>query len=131
MTALMNPGASQALASCINFATDGVPNEGGGQAGGVTARNAAIAAGIDNISVEGIGGGVNVGYLTGSICYPQPYTTAPTFNFPAQGFYIGIAGELPAPTTMPQQLGKRSLSSRRLPNPPRSPFPAALCWALA
>ncbi len=30
MTTLMNPGASGALASFINFATDGVPNEGGG-----------------------------------------------------------------------------------------------------
>ena len=89
MTALMNPGG--AVPSYINFATDGVPNEGGGEAGGVTARNAAIAAGIDNISIEGIGGGVNVPYLTNSICYPQACTTLAAANFPGQGFYIGVA----------------------------------------
>jgi len=92
MTTLMNPGASSAAASYINFSTDGVPNEGGGEAGGVLARNAAIAAGIDNISVEGIGSGVNVGYLTSSICYPQACDTTQPFNFPAQGFYIPVAG---------------------------------------
>jgi len=92
MTTVMNPGPSGAAASYINFATDGQPNEGGGEAGGVTARNAAIAAGIDNISIEGIGNGVNDGYLKGSICYPGPCTTSPTFDFPAHGFYIPVAG---------------------------------------
>ena len=92
MTALMDPAASGAAASYINFATDGVPNEGGGEPGGVTARDAAITAGIDNISIEGIGGGVNTAYLTGSICYPQPCTTLAGANFPAQGFYIPVAG---------------------------------------
>ena len=88
---VMNPAAG-AAASYINFATDGVPNEGGGDAGGVTARDAAIAAGIDNISIEGIGGGVDTAYLTGSICYPQACTTfPPTANFPAQGFYTAVA----------------------------------------
>jgi hypothetical protein len=91
MTTLMNPGASSAVASYINFATDGQPNEGGGDAGGVTARNNAISAGIDNISIEGIGGGVDAAYLTGSICYPQPCTTLAAANFPAQGFYVPIA----------------------------------------
>lgn len=92
MTTVMNPGQSGAVASYINFATDGVPNEGGGEAGGVVARNAALAAGIDNISIEGIGSGVNVGYLTGSICAPGPCTTSPTFDFPAHGFYIPVSG---------------------------------------
>ena len=92
MTTLMDPGHTMAAASYINFATDGVPNEGGGEAGGITARNAAIAAGIDNISIEGIGSGVNVSYLTGSICYPQACDTTIPFNFPAQGFYIPVAG---------------------------------------
>lgn len=92
MTTLMDPGHTMAAASYINFATDGVPNEGGGEAGGVTARDAAIAAGIDNISIEGIGIGVSVGYLTGSICYPQACDTTMPFNFPAQGFYIAVAG---------------------------------------
>ncbi len=57
----------------------------------MTARDAAIAAGIDNISIEGIGGGVSTAYLTGSICYPQPCTILPASNFPAQGFYTGVA----------------------------------------
>ena len=91
MTALMNPGGSAADASYINFATDGVPNEGGDEAGGITARDAAIAAGIDNISIEGIGGGVNVSYLTDDICYPQACTTLAGANFPAQGFYVPVA----------------------------------------
>lgn len=92
ITSVMNPGVGSQVASYVNFATDGVPNDGGGEAGGITARNSAIAAGIDNISVEGIGGGVNVSYLTNSICYPQPCTTfPPTVNFPAQGFYTPVA----------------------------------------
>ncbi len=93
MTTLMNPGASGALASFINFATDGVPNEGGADPAqaGIDARDASIAAGIDNISIEGIGGGVNQAYLTGGICYPQPCTILPASNFPFQGFYTGVA----------------------------------------
>ena len=88
MTTLMNPAVGGYAASYINFATDGVPNEGGGEPGGVTARDAAIAAGIDNISIEGIGSGVNVSYLKGDICYPQACGT--TTNFPGKGFYIAV-----------------------------------------
>ncbi|HUL73996.1 MAG TPA: vWA domain-containing protein [Vicinamibacterales bacterium] len=102
----------------VNFATDGVPNEGGGEAGGITARDAMIAAaGVDNLSIEGIGGGVNVAYLTGSICYPLACDTVSPYNFPAQGFYIPVAnaqgyadaignkiqvvtGRVPEPTSM-------------------------------
>ena len=74
--------------SYVNFATDGVPNN---NALGVAARNAMITAGIDNISIEGIGSGVNAALLQGSYCYPQPCTIAPVYNFPTQGFYIGVA----------------------------------------
>ena len=75
--------------SYVNFATDGVNSD---TAAAVTARNNLIAAGVDNISIEGIGGGVNQAYLTGQICHPQPCTVAPTpFNFPTNGFYIGVA----------------------------------------
>jgi von Willebrand factor type A domain/PEP-CTERM motif len=91
MTALMDPGNTSAAKSYLNFSTDGMPNEGGGDAGGVTARNSAISAGIDNISLEGIGSGVDTAYLTGSICYPQACDTTIPFNFPAQGFYIPVA----------------------------------------
>lgn len=74
--------------SYVNFATDGVNSD---TAAGLAARNAMIAAGIDNISIEGIGGGVNAAALQTGYCYPQPCTIAPTYNFPSQGFYIGVA----------------------------------------
>jgi hypothetical protein len=74
--------------SYVNFATDGQEAD---PAAGIAARNALIAAGVDNISIEGIGGGVDVGGLTGSYCYPQPCDTTVPFNFPGQGFYIGVA----------------------------------------
>ncbi|WP_325683852.1 vWA domain-containing protein [Rhodopila sp.] len=92
MTSLMSPAMSGVTASYLNFATDGQPNEGGNEAGGITARNAAIAAGIDNISVEGIGSGVNVSYLVNNICYPQACdATPPPTGFPGNGFYIPVA----------------------------------------
>lgn len=75
--------------SYVNFATDGVESD---PAAGVAARNALIAAGVDNISIEGIGAGVNAASLQSNYCYPQPCTASPTpFNFPTQGFYIGVA----------------------------------------
>jgi hypothetical protein len=78
-----------ATASYVNFATDGVPNS---QATAITARNALIAAGVDNISIEGIGSGVDATWLQNSICYPGPCdATSPYNNFPAEGFYIGVA----------------------------------------
>ncbi len=82
--------------SYVNFATDGQPNLGGSGSitdaqAGVNARNALIAAGIDNISIEGIGSGIDTGYLQGSICYPGPCDTTVPYNFPGQGFYIPVA----------------------------------------
>ena len=75
--------------SYVNFATDGAPDN---NSTGIAARNALIAIGIDNISVEGIG--VNSGTATNLIdnyCYPGPCDTVAPFNFPQQGFYIGVA----------------------------------------
>ena len=86
-TALTNDGGIAADAY-VNLATDGVPND---QNAATAARDALIAAGVDNISIEAIGGGVNAAYLQGSICYPQPCDTTSPYNAPAQGFYIGIA----------------------------------------
>lgn len=74
--------------SYVNFATDGQQNVGGT---GVTERNNLIAAGIDNISIEGIGGGVDAADLQNNFCYPQPCDTTIPFNFAAQGFYIQVA----------------------------------------
>jgi len=89
--------------SYVNFATDGVPNRcvatGGtaqslaaAQACAVTARNALIASGVDNISIEGIGvQPADATFLQNSICYPGPCDTTLPYNFPTQGFYIGVA----------------------------------------
>lgn len=74
--------------SYVNFATDGVQNVGGT---GVTERNNLIAAGVDNISIEGIGGGVDANDLRNNFCYPQACDTTVPYSFPANGFYIGVA----------------------------------------
>lgn len=74
----------------VNFATDGDPNPN--SADGIIPRNLMIAAGFDNISIEGIG--VSAGaaaFLQNSICYPAPCDTTSPYNFPTQGFYIGVA----------------------------------------
>ncbi len=79
---------SKAGTSYVNFATDGIPND---SAAAITGRNNLIGAGIDNISIEGIGGGVDAAYLQNSICYPTPCDTTSPYNFPTQGFYIAVA----------------------------------------
>ena len=88
MQTVLGPTIAGADASYVNFATDGVQNVGGT---GVTQRNNLIASGVDNISIEGIGGGVDVADLQNNFCYPQPCDATSPFNFPTQGFYIGVA----------------------------------------
>jgi uncharacterized protein YegL len=80
--------AGRNTTSYVNLATDGVPNS---TSAGITARNNLITAGVDNISIEAIGSGVDAGYLQNSICSPQPCDTSTPFNFPSQGFYIAVA----------------------------------------
>jgi hypothetical protein len=77
-----------ATVSYVNFATDGVQNTGGT---GVAERNSLIAAGIDNISIEAIGSGVDAADLQNNFCYPQSCDTSQPFNFPTQGFYLAVA----------------------------------------
>jgi hypothetical protein len=94
-----------AAATYVNFATDGDPNRCGttgtvaqtsaAQTCGKNARDALVRAGIDNISIEGIGSLTTstVSYLQNSICYGVTAgcdTTSP-YNFPTQGFYIPVA----------------------------------------
>jgi len=91
-----SPNFSAGGLSYVNFATDGAPNEPGGvvpaTAAGIAARNALILAGIDNISIEGIGiSAAGALLLQNSFCYPQACDTTAPFNFPGQGFYIGVA----------------------------------------
>ena len=89
MTAALGASTATDISfSYVNFATDGVE---GDPVAGVAARNAMIAAGVDNISIEGIGTGVDVGGLTGSYCYPGPCDTTSPYSFPTTGFYIGVA----------------------------------------
>lgn len=85
--------------SYVNFATDGDPTTGGtgGQSdpshniAGIAARDSLISSGVDNISIEGIGGGVDAANLQNNYCYPTPCDTTSPFNFPTSGFYIGVA----------------------------------------
>ena len=58
-------------------------------AAGILARNALVAAGIDNISIEGIGN-VDPNNLKDNFCYPLACTTLAGNNFDAQGFYVGV-----------------------------------------
>jgi hypothetical protein len=85
MTTALTPTIANAAFSYVNFATDGF----GGN--GTAARNALITLGVDNISIEGIGTGVNALDLQTNYCYPQPCDTTAPYNFPGQGFYIGVA----------------------------------------
>jgi uncharacterized protein YegL len=81
---------SAAGSSYVNFATDGDPNPN--SADGLANRTAMIAAGIDNISIEGIDVTASTAAnLQNNYCYPQPCDTTSPYNFPTQGFYIGVA----------------------------------------
>ena len=63
--------------SVINLATDGVPNS---QSASVAAAVAAAAAGIDALSIEAIGSGVNSGTALNNmaaIAFPTPVTILP------------------------------------------------------
>ena len=93
MQTVLTTGGNLPTLSFVNFATDGEPNQPtNAQAAAVTARNALIAAGIDNISIEGIGvSGAAASFLQNSICYPGPCDITAPYNFPTQGFYIGVA----------------------------------------
>lgn len=86
--ALDNTTLGNSTKSYVNFATDGVQNQGGT---GVAQRNALITAGVDNISIEGIGSGVDASDLQSNFCYPTPCDTTSPYNFPTNGFYIGVA----------------------------------------
>ena len=84
--------AGTAQASYVNFATDGLPNDGAWRGSGTfDAQVALIGAGIDNISIEGIGSGVDANLLKDHVCYPITCDSTSPYNFPSQGFYIAVA----------------------------------------
>lgn len=89
MTAALSGSTQVVSASYVNFATDGYNSDA--DATVVAARNALIAAGTDNISIEAIGSSLDPNFLKGSICYPAPCDDSAPYNFPTQGFYIGVA----------------------------------------
>jgi hypothetical protein len=88
MSTVLSPTIGTADFSYVNFATDGQQNTGGT---GVTERNALVALGVDNISIEGIGSGVDATDLRNNFCYPQTCDTTSPYSFPTTGFYIGVA----------------------------------------
>lgn len=88
MSGVLDDTIAGAASSYVNFATDGQQNVGGT---GVAERNSLVALGVDNISIEGIGSGVDATDLRNNFCYPGPCDSTQPYNFPAQGFYIGVA----------------------------------------
>lgn len=82
-------------ATYVNFATDGNPNlpvvSPGPDQSAINARNALITAGVDNISIEGIGSNIDTTFLQTQICYPTPCDATSPYDFPNKGFYIPVA----------------------------------------
>jgi hypothetical protein len=74
-----------------NIATDGFPNS---QSSTLTARNAAIAAGVDEIDAEFIGSVGSSGYnfLLNQLVYPQPGNVAPPDFSPGFVTAVSFAG---------------------------------------
>jgi len=87
MQSTLSASTQQISFSYVNLATDGVPNS---TTAATAARDSLIAAGVDNISIEAIGGGVNASYLQNSICYPLACDTTSPYAFPGNGFYIAV-----------------------------------------
>lgn len=85
MTTVLGNTIGTADASYVNFSTDGQASDAS------TAFQAMIASGVDNVSVEGIGSNVEAAVLQNLYCYPGPCDTTTPYNFPTQGFYIGVA----------------------------------------
>lgn len=94
MQAALTGSTAGAALSYVNFATDGNPTEPGtnsqAEAAAATARQNLINAGVDNISIEGIGRLLDANYLQTQICYPGPCDTTAPYDFPRFGFYIAI-----------------------------------------
>lgn len=104
MRTTLLPTIGGAAASYVNFATDGDPTDGGGlkyvnghwvyvtdNAAGIAARNALLAAGVDNISIEGISlNNTQANNLRDNYCSPGPCDSTIPYNFPTQGFYVGV-----------------------------------------
>ena len=84
MAGLLNPASK----SYVNFATDGQDTV---DTANTVPKLDLLKAVADNISVEGIGTGIDTGFLQGTVCYPGPCDLTSPYNFPTQGFYVGVA----------------------------------------
>jgi hypothetical protein len=89
MNAVLANTIQTATASYVNFATDGQPNDG--NYNWTYLQGLLPGGGVDNVSVEGIGSGIDATDLQTYICYPGPCDATAPYNFPTQGFYIGVA----------------------------------------
>jgi uncharacterized membrane protein/uncharacterized protein YegL len=83
---LMNsPHTTHALRQVINMVTDGEPNNPGAT---ITARNNAIAEGVDQINAEAIGvTEAAIAFLRDELVFPEPGYEAPPF-IPGQGGFV-------------------------------------------
>lgn len=91
MTATLANTIQGADRTYVNFATDGAHNTGGAP---LTAFANMLAAGVDNVSIEGIGVTSTLKTtLMNNYCHPGPCIdlSVGSANFPDQGFYIGVA----------------------------------------
>jgi hypothetical protein len=89
MSATLQGSTAPVDRTYVNFATDGNANSGGT---GVTEfGNMLTNASVDNVSIEAIGSNVDATNLQNNFCYPGPCDLTAPYNFPTQGFYIGIA----------------------------------------
>lgn len=115
MTTTLQHSSQTIDASYVNLATDGVPYGGANAViDTIAARNDMVDAGIDNISIEAIGSGVDPGFLQNDICYPGPCDTTSPYNFPTQGFYMAVA-DANAYTVAIQQ--KVAIVTNQVPEP--------------
>lgn len=89
MSSALQASTAAVDSTYVNFSTDGNPNSGGT---GVTEfGNMLTNASVDNVSIEAIGGSVDATNLQNNFCFPGPCDTTAPYNFPTQGFYIGVA----------------------------------------
>lgn len=87
-----SPGHNPANTQIFNVVTDGVPNVGSpnGQQAAINARNAAMLAGIDELSAEFIGNNpAALSFMQNQIVFPGPGVVAPPF-VSGQGFVYPV-----------------------------------------
>lgn len=95
-----SPHFSLAVKQVINVSTDGHPND---SMATMAARDAAVAAGIDELDVEAVGSGAGINFLT-TLVYPQPAALIPPDAF-SPGFVRIISSFADFEEAMREKLG--------------------------